>query len=112
DYAEGFKNRALCRFLAGQYSEGWIDYQWRWRTADFPSKSPNFANWEGETLEGRQLLIFSEQGLGDIIQFARYLPLLAPNRCKLTFLTDPKLVRLLRPLMSGIEVISALGSEQ
>ena len=112
DYPEGFKNRALCKFLAGQYSEGWIDYEWRWHTADFPSKAPKFAKWEGETLEGRHLLVFSEQGLGDIIQFARYLPLLPPNRCKLTFLTDPKLVRLLRPLMSGIEVISALGSEQ
>ena len=111
DYADGFKNRALCRFLAGQYTEGWIDYEWRWNTADFP-KRPNFANWQGETVEGRHLLIFSEQGLGDIIQFARYLPLLAPYRCRLTFLTSAKLVRLLRPLTSGIEVISALGSEQ
>ena len=112
DYADGFKNRALCRFLAGQYTEGWIDYEWRWNTADFLSKRPNFANWQGETVEGCHLLIFSEQGLGDIIQFARYLPLLAPYRCRLTFLTSAKLVRLLRPLTSGIEVISALGSEQ
>ena len=67
--------------------------------------------WRGEELDGRHLLVFSEQGLGDIIQFARYLPLLAQKRCKLTFLTDAKLTRLLRPLTSGIEVISSLRTE-
>ena len=78
----------------------------------FPSKRPKFANWHGEDLEGRHLLVFSEQGLGDIIQFARYLPLLARNRCQITFLTGAKLIRLLRPLTSGIEVISTLGTER
>ena len=112
DYADGFMNRALCRLLVGRYIEGWNDYEWRWDATDWPSKRPNFANWHGEDLEGRRLLVFSEQGLGDTIQFARYLPLLARNRCQITFVTIAKLTRLLRPLTSGIEVISTLGAER
>jgi Tfp pilus assembly protein PilF len=112
DYADGFKNRALCRLLVGRYAEGWADFEWRWNTAEFSGKLPNFANWKGEDLGGRRLLVFAEQGLGDVIQFARYLPLLANNRCQLTFLTSERLIRLLHPLTNGIEVISALGREQ
>jgi tetratricopeptide (TPR) repeat protein len=115
DYADGFTNRALCRLLVGRYIEGWNDYEWRWDATDWPSKRPNFAdfaNWHGEDLKGRRLLVFSEQGLGDIIQFARYLPLLARNRGQITFLTAAKLTRLLRPLTSGIEVISTLRTER
>jgi hypothetical protein len=41
------------------------------------------------------LLVFSEQGFGDTIQFARYLPLLSTRRCRITFLTYPELVSLL-----------------
>jgi tetratricopeptide (TPR) repeat protein len=110
DYADGFKNRALCRLLVGRYAEGWADFEWRWNTAEFSGRRPNFANWKGEDLAGCRLLIFAEQGLGDVIQFARYLPLL--DRCQLTFLTSERLIRLLRPLTNGIEIISALGREQ
>jgi hypothetical protein len=60
----------------------------------------------------RRLLVFSEQGLGDTIQFAGYLPLLAKNRCQITFLTTAELTRLLRLLTSGIEVISTLDTER
>jgi tetratricopeptide (TPR) repeat protein len=115
NHADSFTIRAVCRLLAGRYIEGWSDYEWRWHAIDWPSKRPkfaNFANWQGENLEGRRLLVFSEQGMGDTIQFARYLPLLARNRCQITFLTGAKLTRLLRPLTSGIEVISGLGVEQ
>ena len=113
DYADAFTNRALCKLLIGRYIEGWSDYEWRWDATDWPGKrSHYFPNWRGEDLQGRHLLVFSEQGLGDIIQFARYLPLLPRNSCRITFLTGSKMIRLLRPLTSGIEVVSTVGSEQ
>ena len=56
------------------------------------SQCPYFAKWQGEDLTERSLLIFGEQGLGDIIQYARYLPILARNGCRLTFLTRPNLI--------------------
>jgi hypothetical protein len=115
DYAAGYKNRAFGRLLAGRYKEGWADYEWRFQTKDFPSKRPDIPvpDWQGQDLSGgRHLLVFSEQGLGDVIQFVRFLPLLAKCECKVTFLTPAKLVRLLRPSIQPIEIVSELGGAQ
>jgi tetratricopeptide (TPR) repeat protein len=112
DYPEAHSNLASVLLLLGRYDEGWSNYEWRWDVADFPSKRLNFATWRGEDLNGRRLLVFCEQGMDDIIQFARYLPLLAKNPCLVTFLAVAKLTRLLRPLTSGIELISALDAER
>src|SRR5262249_28341355 len=83
DYADGYMNRGFGRLLAGQCKEGWPDYEWRWEAKDFPSKRPtiNVPMWQGENLLGRHLLVFSEQGLGDVIQFVRYLPVFAERKC-------------------------------
>jgi tetratricopeptide (TPR) repeat protein len=111
DCAEGYKNRALVRLLMGRYPEGWTDNEWRWAAKDFPSKRPNSKApaWQGEDLSGRHLLVFSEQGFGDVIQFVRYLPLLAEHKCKITFLASAKLVPLLRLLSEQIEIVSELS---
>ena len=68
--------------------------------------------WRGEDLSGCRLLVFSEQGLGDVIQFARYLPLLAERNCKIAFLAPAKLARLLRLSIHAIEVVSKLSDVQ
>src|SRR5215469_7687390 len=110
DHADGYRNRALASLLMGRYHEGWTDNEWRWKAKDFPSKRPNVeaSTWQGEDLSGRHLLVFSEQGLGDVIQFVRYLPLLAERKCKITFLAPAKLVPLLRLTSEKIEVVSDL----
>jgi hypothetical protein len=80
----------------------------------FPSGPLNSktAFWNGEELEGRRLLIFSEQGAGDVVLFARYLPLMAQKGCQITFQTSEKLARILRPLTRGMEVISTSSTGQ
>ena len=114
DYAEGYMNRAHCRLLVGRYEEGWNDYEWRWGTKEFASKQPDLKvpSWQGEDLSRRHLLVFSEQGLGDIIQFVRYLPFLAECKCKITFLVPEKLTRLLRPSLQPVEIVSTLDNVQ
>jgi tetratricopeptide (TPR) repeat protein len=114
DYAEAHFARSIALLLTGNHREGWPEFEWRWEAEHIAQKRPtiNARPWRGEELEGRRLLVFAEQGLGDVMQFVRYLPLLAQKRCRLTFLCPAKLARLLRPLTDGIEVISAASPER
>jgi tetratricopeptide (TPR) repeat protein len=112
--AEGFYDRAHARLLNGQYPGGLADHEWRWQSKGFPSKRPaiDAPPWRGQNLQGRRILVFREQGYGDIIQFARYLPLLRQCGANVAFLLSPQLRRLLRPLTAGVEVISELSAAQ
>jgi tetratricopeptide (TPR) repeat protein len=114
DYAEGHFNEALTRLLIGDFERGWAKYEWRWETKDPPSKRPNIKapTWRGEDLSGRHLLVFGEQGLGDVIQFARYLPPLVERECRISFLVPAKLHRLLRPFVQPVEIVSELRDVQ
>ena len=110
DYAGVYLNRAITRLLIGQYNEAWTDYEWRWKTTDLLSKRPRIAvpAWQGEDLSGRHLLVFSEQGLGDTIQFARYLPLLVERKCKVIFFTYAQLASLFQSSFQSIKIVSEL----
>jgi tetratricopeptide (TPR) repeat protein len=112
DYVAARKNRAFCNLLIGRYAEGWPGLEPRLPTSETECYDRlTFPSWQGEDPDGRRLLVYSEQGIGDVIQFARYLPLLAARRCRLTFLTYPLLVRLFQPLTHGIEVVTALDDQ-
>ena len=114
DFATAYFNRGRGRLLIGRYSEGWQDYDWRWEARDFLSKRPGLKipNWQGESLRGHHLLVYSEQGLGDIIQFVRYLPLLLQRECKVTFLTSEKLVRLVGHSIPSLHVVESVQNFQ
>ncbi len=76
DYADAHLNYALARLLVGELGEGWQEYEWRWRCPGF--ELPDFpqSRWEGESVEGRRILLTLEQGTGDTFQFIRYAQLL------------------------------------
>ena len=77
DYAEARFNVATVYLLTENFKEGWRGYEWRFRRREWKRTYPHRyrqPRWTGENFAGKRLLVHSEQGLGDILQFARYLP--------------------------------------
>jgi tetratricopeptide (TPR) repeat protein len=103
-------NLALACLRAGRYGEGWREHEWRWSFRELRLARRNFAQpqWAGEPLDGRTILLHAEQGLGDTIQFLRYVPLVTERGCRVVLEVQPRLVRLLRRF-PGTERVLARG---
>jgi hypothetical protein len=94
-------NKGALLLLRGEFAAGLELYERRWAgagTAKDLSKLP-VPVWNGEDLSGRHIAVFDEQGYGDAIQFARYLPLLADRGADITYFCRSWLHR----LFSGLE---------
>ncbi len=79
DDPEARRNRAMALLQLGRFEDGWRDFEWRWRTRHFSAIRRDWEKpqWQGEPLSGATIVVHSEQGFGDCIQFARYLPMVA-----------------------------------
>ncbi len=80
DNGDSHFNRGLALLLAGDLERGWPEYEWRWRVKEAQSLvvvalARQRPFWNGSPIAGKTLLVHAEQGLGDTIQFLRYLPL-------------------------------------
>jgi len=71
DFAEAHLNRALTWLLAGDWQQGWPEYEWRWWASGMSPRSFQEPLWDGNPLTGEAILLHAEQGLGDTIQFIR-----------------------------------------
>ncbi len=91
--------RARANFLAGRYAAAWPDYAYRrsLRSRRLPPGATD-RSWEGQDLDGQSIVLYREQGLGDVIQFARYAPLVAQRGAEVVLSCPPALVGLLRRL--------------
>jgi len=105
DDADIQSNFAMGCLLTGDFERGWPAFEQRWAKKENAGKKPvlPFAEWEGEPLGGRSIVVHAEQGLGDIVQFARFLPLL--KDAKVTFLVAGKMHALLHRALPGIALL-------
>jgi Flp pilus assembly protein TadD len=94
DHAEARMNRALAWLVSGDYERGWAEYEWRWRRKGRELPAHRQPLWDGSSLEGRTILLYPEQGLGDTILFVRYAALVKQRGGTVLFSCPPPLLRL------------------
>ena len=101
DLASGHHNLSLCRLLMGDFARGWEGYEWRWKEAQLEKSKRDFTEplWLGkESLAGKTILLHSEQGLGDTLQFCRYAKLVSELGARVIMEVPKALLGLLKNL--------------
>lgn len=104
-------DRALTKLLAGDLKAGFAAYESRWRLPESEALHQDIPQWDGSALAGRTLLVWAEQGLGDTIQFSRYLSDGAASLRiadgKVVLEVQPPLARVLQrsPDFAGVSVV-------
>jgi Flp pilus assembly protein TadD len=109
DHAMAHWNLGLTLLLLGDYAQGWEEYEWRHAAvgaAAGASSGHRFPGpqWDGSDLAGHNILLYNEQGLGDMIQFARFVPLVARRGGRVLLECGPELA----PLMCRLEGVAEL----
>lgn len=109
DLPDAHFNRSLCHLLQGNFSDGWKGYEWRFRLHSAIGKNREFLQplWLGNfTIENKTILLHAEQGLGDTIQFCRYVDLVYERGARIILEIQKPLVSLMKKLPGGISLIS------
>ncbi len=102
---EAHWNLATALLLTGDYIGGFQEYEWHKRHRDFRGYYRDLPGplWTGGPLVGQTLLIDADQGLGDTIQLARYIPQVAARGARVLLACSPHLI----PLLSGLPGLTA-----
>jgi len=96
---EAHFNSSFAFLLKGDYERGWQEYEWRWEAlrTKLPQQATEKPLWLGQDeIAGKTLVVYAEQGFGDAIQMARYVPLLAARGAQVAIACHPALEALLR----------------
>lgn len=96
--AQAYWNEGLARLLMGDFTAGWPLYEWRWKTPDLshPDWLKTTPLWRGEPLAGRTLIIRTDQGYGDYVQFCRFARRATASGARVILSAPQALCRLLR----------------
>jgi tetratricopeptide (TPR) repeat protein len=110
DYAEARMNRGMAWLMRGDYARGWEEYEWRWRSKAFVPRGFSQPQWDGSPLAGRTILVHAEQGLGDTLQFLRYVPAVK-ERGGTVLLECSRVLHKLVEKLAGVDRRMAFGDE-
>lgn len=108
---EAHWNLAFLLLLTGQYSEGWREYEWRWKLAQFRGRARDHGQplWDGTPLHGGSIFLYTEQGFGDTLQFIRYAPLVKSHADTRVIVECPPSLKRLFEGLPGIDQLISRG---
>ena len=107
DYAEAQLNAGMTRLLLGDMPRGWEQFEWRWRAPHLGLHKPAYTapEWRGEhDIRGATILLHTEQGLGDTLQFCRYIPHVAALGARVLLAAPVSL----KPLLAALPGLAQL----
>ena len=107
DFATAHKNLSFAYLNKGDLKKGFEEYQWRWKTTEFLSQKRNFIKpmWDGkQSLSGKRILIWYEQGIGDTLNWSSCLPFVISRAKHCILECQDKLVPLLTRSFPEAEV--------
>ena len=107
DFAKAHHNLGLILLQRGEFERGWMETEWRWQTESFTPLNVPQPRWDGQPIPDQTLLIHTEQGAGDAIQFIRYLPLVAERCGNVILVCTPELIPLFETVEGVSEILTA-----
>jgi len=107
DSAEAHMSCGMAQLTLGDFQQGWAEYEWRVKTEKATSREFAQPRWDGACVPDKALLIHTEQGLGDTLQFIRFATLARQRVGRVVVLCQ----EVLRPLLSSVAGVDALVTE-
>jgi tetratricopeptide (TPR) repeat protein len=92
DEPETHRNIGVISLLKGDFENGWNEYRWRWQCPEAARYAYSQPKWQGEDLQGKTILLYAEQGLGDTLQFIRFTKVLHDRGAKTIVHAQPALM--------------------
>ena len=105
DNVKVHRNLADPLFISGQIDEGWVAYAYRWKRPGRPRRPHSQPEWMGESLCGKTLIVWPEQGVGDTVIFSTCLPDVIAVADKVIFEVDPRFLNLYQRSFPEISVV-------
>ena len=104
-------HRGLLLLTRGDHERGWAEQEWRLKTNTFnrPELLKVAPLWKGEDVRGKRVLLYSEQGAGDTIQFVRYAPMVAARGGRVSMIVHESLRRLFAANFPDMDVSDKIG---
>ena len=109
NHADARWNRGIAYLLSGDLLKGFSDYETRWQLPEFKSLKRGSVLWTGQNLFRKSILVYSEQGFGDTIQFIRYIDNLKQLEPNLVYFETHAALKTLIKQIDGIDVVFAKG---
>ncbi len=113
DHADAHFSQSFLMLQRGDFERGWAEHEWRWKTRINPLRGFSQSEWNGKALPpGATLLVYAEQGLGDTMQFVRYVSLVKQHSpaAKIVLECDRPLASILASV-HGIDRVICRGDQ-